>query len=215
MDRPQNILKTRCRTPLLPVLLSFASAGLSLPNILSLSRILCIPFIAYCIIHFHEYNNYRYIGLFIMVYAGLSDSLDGYVARKRDETSILGVYLDSIADKLLLITISILLSCDNLWPEVRFPNWYPILVLINEFIVTAGALTITYLTGKILRPSIFSKISTGIQICAIIIVLAGSILPMFLTVAMLRTSALFISVSMFYYIYIGLSQERNVVPKTR
>ena len=209
MDRSQNVSKTRFKVSVLPTLLSYASAGISWPNILSLSRILCTPLIAYCIINYNEYNNYRYIGLLIMVYAGLTDFLDGYLARKRDEISILGVYLDSIADKLLLITISILLSCDSLWPELRFPNWYPILVLLNEFIVTAGALTITFVTGKILKTSIISKISTVLQICTIVGVLAGSLIPIPLTVTTMGVSAFFILVSMVYYVYIWAKGSRQ------
>lgn len=199
-----NLPKIKCRSLVSPARL--ITSNMSLPNILSLSRIFCVPVIAFCVIHFHAYNNYRYVALFTMFGAGLSDLLDGYFARKRNETSRLGIYLDSIADKLLLIPVFILLSCDNLWPEPRFPDWLPAIVVAKEIVVTTGSIGITFYTGKTLRPTILGKVSTDLQICAIIAVFLGNHIPLNIISTFLWLAVIFTSVSMVHYIYIGLNQ---------
>lgn len=199
-----NFSKTKGRSFIVPA--RVITANMSLPNILSLSRIFCIPLIAFCVFHFHEYNNYRYIALFTMICAGLSDLLDGYLARKRNEITRLGIYLDSIADKLLLISAFILLSCDNLWPEPRLPNWLPVIVVTKEIVVTIGALCITYFTGKTLSPSIWGKISTNFQIGVTIVVFLGNHIPLNIIITFFWLAAIFTCVSMVHYIYIGLNQ---------
>ncbi|MGR3179425.1 MAG: CDP-alcohol phosphatidyltransferase family protein [Candidatus Anammoxibacter sp.] len=179
--------------------------NMSLPNILSLSRIFCVPLIAFCVIRFNEYNNYRYVALFTMFCAGVSDLLDGYFARKRNETTRLGIYLDAIADKLLIISVFILLSLNNLWPEPRFPVWLLIIVIAKEVVITIGALGITCSTGKTLKPTIFGKISTAMQVCAIVIVLLGNIIPVEIVITSFWLVAVFTCVCIAHYIYFGLN----------
>ncbi|MGR3219664.1 MAG: CDP-alcohol phosphatidyltransferase family protein [Candidatus Anammoxibacter sp.] len=185
--------------------LRLVTDNMSLPNILSLSRIFCVPLIAFCVIHFNEYNNYRYVALFTIICAGMSDLLDGYFARKRNETTRMGIYLDAIADKLLLISVFILFSLDNLWPEPRFPTWLLLIVIAKEIVVTVGALGITFLTGKTLKPSIFGKISTAAQICVIVIVLLGNIIPVEIVVTSFRLVGISTCISILHYIYFGLN----------
>ena len=186
--------------------LRLVTNNMSLPNILSLSRIFCVPLIAFCVIRFNEYNNYRYVALFTVFCAGVSDLLDGYFARKRNETTRMGIYLDSIADKLLIISVFILLSLDNLWPEPRFPAWLLIIVIAKEIVITVGALCITCSTGKTLKPSIFGKISTAMQMCVIVIVLLGNIIPLEIVITSFWMVAVFTCVSIAYYIYFVLNK---------
>lgn len=181
------------------------TASMSLPNILSLSRIFCVPIIVFCIIRFNEYNNCRYIAIFTMLVAGLSDFLDGYLARKRNEITKLGAYLDSIADKLLLTSAFILLACDNFWPEPRIPNWLSILVVAKQGIVTIGVLFITFYTGTTLKPSILGKISTDLQIGAITVVFFGSHIPVNIITTIFWIVAFFATISLVHYLYIGVS----------
>ena len=184
------------------------TVNMSLPNILSLSRVFSVPLIAFCIIRFNEYNNYRYVALFTVFCAGVTDLLDGYFARKSNKITRVGVYIDSIADKLLLISVFTLLSLDTLWPEPRFPIWLTIVVIAKEIIITIGALCLTYSTGKMLMPSIFGKISTATQICAIIIVLLGNIIPVEIVITSFWLAAISTCVSIAHYIYLG---QNNVL----
>ena len=185
--------------------LRLVTDNLSLPNILSLFRIFCVPLIAFCVIRYHAYNHYRYVALFTVFCAGVSDLLDGYFARKRNEITRMGIYLDSIADKLLIISVFILLSLDSLWPEPRFPVWLLIIVVAKEVVITVGALGITCSTGKTLKPSIFGKISTTMQICVIVIVLLGNIIPVEIVITSFWLVAISTCISIAHYIYFGLN----------
>src|SRR3972149_586895 len=95
---------------------------LTLSNKISLSRIFCIPPLVFCITQVQHNNHYRYICLFIMLIIGLSDALDGYVARKRNEMTNLGRYLDPFADKLVLVISCIILSSDRISMVPTFRN---------------------------------------------------------------------------------------------
>ena len=181
------------------------TASMSLPNILSLSRIFCVPIIVFCIIRFNEYNNCRYIAIFMMLVAGLSDLLDGYLARKRNEITKLGTFLDSIADKLLLTSAFVLLACDNFWPEPRIPNWLSILVVTRQVIITIGALFIIFYTGTTLKPNILGKISTDLQIGSITLVFFGSYIPINIITTIFWIVAFFVTISLIQYLYIGVS----------
>ena len=104
---------------------------LTLSNKISLSRICCIPPLVFCITQVQHNNHYRYICLFIMLIIGLSDVLDGYVARKRNEITKLGNYLDPFADKLVLVISCIILSSDRIWPDQDFPIGFQRLLFLE------------------------------------------------------------------------------------
>jgi len=95
---------------------------LTLSNKISLGRIFCIPPLVFCITQVQHNDHYRYACLFIVFIIGLTDVLDGYLARKRNEMTSLGRYLDPFADKLVLVISCIILSSDRIWPEPRFPQ---------------------------------------------------------------------------------------------
>ena len=132
------------------------------PNQLTLLRLIFIPFIIINIVD----NNYRW-ALILLVIAGLSDGLDGLLARTLHQQTKLGQYLDPIADKLLLSTLFLVLSILHLIP------WkYTVLVFSRDLIILLTC-AVLYATTSIreFRPSIFGKINTGAQVVTIFFVL--------------------------------------------
>jgi CDP-diacylglycerol--glycerol-3-phosphate 3-phosphatidyltransferase len=108
----------------------------------------------------------RYAAIAIFVVAAASDGLDGYIARRYNQRSKLGVILDPIADKGLLLTGIITLSVSN-W-GYEFPAWFPVLVIARDVIVVAGALTLHLLNGHVrVRPRWTGKTATALQMIAL------------------------------------------------
>jgi cardiolipin synthase (CMP-forming) len=141
---------------------------LTAPNQLTLLRLIFIPFIVINIVD----NNYHW-ALFLLVIAGLSDALDGVLARKLHQQTRLGQYLDPIADKLLLSTLFLVLSIIH-----RIPWKYTVLVFSRDLCILLTA-AVLYATTTIrdFRPSIFGKINTGAQVVTIFFVLLFQMNP--------------------------------------
>ena len=114
----------------------------------------------------------RLAAIVIFLLAAVSDGLDGYVARRYNQRSSLGVILDPIADKGLLLSGIITLSISN-WSEIdpeygRFPAWFPVLVITRDAVILVGAVVLHLLNGKVLvKPSWTGKVATVCQMCAI------------------------------------------------
>src|SRR5512138_1980964 len=97
----------------------------TLPNRLSLIRILFIPIILVCM----EYG-FPFSAFILFIIAGITDGLDGYIARRLSMSSKLGLYLDPIADKLLVSSVLITLTYENL-----VPLWMTIILVCREFLI--------------------------------------------------------------------------------
>ncbi len=178
----------------------------TLSNKISLSRILFIPPLVFCIMQVQHHNHYRYICLFIMLIIGLSDLLDGYVARKRNEITKLGKYLDPVADKLVLVISCIILSSD-LWPEPRFPNWIPAIIVCRDLILIFGTVALILVTGKLYcQPTLLGKAATCFQIIAVISVLIGNLVPLPALITIWWTTVVFTFASGLWYMYRGVKQ---------
>ena len=103
----------------------------------------------------------------IFIIASITDKLDGYIARSRNQITTFGKFLDPIADKILVLTAMIMLvQSDN-----RLPACIPIIVLFREFIVSGYRLIAVEKGGKVIAASIFGKIKTVTQMLALIIAL--------------------------------------------
>jgi cardiolipin synthase len=139
----------------------------SAPNQLTLLRLFFAPFIAICVLD----RNYL-TALILVVFAGLSDWLDGMLARRLHQQTRLGEYLDPIVDKLLLSTLFIVLSFRTVIP------WrYTVVVLSRDLCILVVA-TLLYLLGlRDFRPGILGKISTLCQIAAVVAVLLEKVRP--------------------------------------
>jgi cardiolipin synthase len=107
-------------------------------------------------------------GLVILIITGLSDGIDGLIARLFNQKSKLGAYLDPLADKIILISAFVALSIRGL-----LPSWLTVMVISRDIMILMGVF-ILFLNGmKIdIRPSISSKITTCLQFLTVILVLA-------------------------------------------
>ena len=148
---------------------------LTLPNLISFARICFIPPFVICLIQVQHHNFYRYIALGVLLVIGLSDVLDGYLARKRGEVTTFGKYLDPAADKLLLLIACFLLSSDKLWSGPIFPVWVLTVIVSREVLFSFGMLAVFVTIKRKIKwqPDKLGKLTTFLQITAIIAVLLG------------------------------------------
>ncbi len=100
----------------------------------------------------------------IFIIASITDKLDGSIARKRNEITTFGKFLDPIADKILVLAAMIMLV-----EEGRLPAWIPIIILFREFLVSGYRLIAVEKGGKVIAASIWGKIKTVTQMIAIIL----------------------------------------------
>jgi cardiolipin synthase len=142
----------------MPFLSQFRAA----PNLLTLMRLFIIPFLVIEILDGHYGTAFA---LFIL--AGISDALDGLLARWLSQRTTLGQYLDPIADKLLLSTLFLVLTHVGL-----MPRYVTVLVFSRDLGILLIA-TLLFATGTLrdFRPSLFGKLNTLVQIMALIAVL--------------------------------------------
>lgn len=132
------------------------------PNQLTLLRLLFIPFVVIAIVDGH----YR-AGLVLFIIAGISDGLDGLLARLLKQQTALGQYLDPIADKLLLSTLFLVLAFEH-----RIPRYVTVLVFSRDIgILVVSTLLYTTNTLRDLRPSIWGKANTAVQVGTVLAVL--------------------------------------------
>ena len=146
---------------------------MTLANQITLVRILLIPvFVAFAVYYSASGRNgapeewLRWCAVAAFVIAAASDGLDGWIARRFNQRSALGVVLDPIADKGLLLTAIITLSLYP-WP-VSLPLWFPILVIARDVVILVGCGLLKFFTGDVeVRPSILGKIATALQMAAV------------------------------------------------
>jgi cardiolipin synthase (CMP-forming) len=135
---------------------------LTAPNQLTLLRMIFVPFAVIQLVDGH----YGW-ALVIFLVAGFSDGLDGLLARTLHQQTLLGQYLDPIADKLLLSTMFLVLSILH-----RIPWKYTVLVFSRDISILAASAVLFAIAGlRDFRPGIFGKANTFSQICAVFFVL--------------------------------------------
>jgi len=135
----------------------------TLPNRLSIIRILFVPLIIIFISTEEEELIFAACLLFII--AGITDGLDGYIARKMSMKTKLGLYLDPIADKLLVTSVLITLSYYRL-----VPLWITLILVAREFLIN-GLRSFYATEGITIYPSFSGKLKTALQIVGIICIL--------------------------------------------
>jgi cardiolipin synthase len=120
------------------------------------------------------------LGVFVL--AGVSDGIDGFLARRFSQESELGTIIDPIADKLLMTTAFIILSIPNVLPPVRHlpvPFWVTITVIGRDVLILMVAAAINVITGfRGFRPSLLGKLSTLVQVLAVSLVLLSAVMGM-------------------------------------
>lgn len=169
---------------------------LNLPNTLTILRILLIPVFVTAII----YGRYDY-ALYIFVIAALTDSLDGLIARLKNQKTTLGTFLDPLADKFLLVTSFILFATYGL-----IPKWLTITIISRDIIILMGwlILYIVFHTTKV-EPTILGKSAIASQLILISYVLFNINFPVWPSVHdyLIWITAAFTITSCLGYIYRG------------
>lgn len=136
---------------------------LNLPNLITIARILLVPVMVWAIAS-HEMR----IAFVLFLAAGLSDAVDGFLAKRFNMASELGAYLDPIADKVLIVSIYIALGVTE-----AIPRWLVILVVSRDILIVGG-ITLPWILGNpiTVRPLLVSKLNTAAQILLAGLVLA-------------------------------------------
>jgi CDP-diacylglycerol--glycerol-3-phosphate 3-phosphatidyltransferase len=186
-------------------------------NKITLVRIAMIPvFVALAIYYGESVRRgepqewQRFAAIIIFLLAAASDGLDGYVARHYNQRSQLGVILDPIADKGLLLSGIITLSITN-WSQSdpdygKFPVWFPVLVIARDAVILVGAAILHYFIGNKMRvkPSWTGKVATVCQMCAIAwVMLQLRFLPLWFVVSV---AGIFTLISGVIYVVGGVRQ---------
>lgn len=136
---------------------------LTLPNLITVARILLIPVVAFLLLD-HDYATA--CGVFVA--AAVGDWLDGFLARRLNQMSQLGAVLDPIADKMTMMIVAILLAAQGL-----LPIWLAVVILLRDAIIVAGAVAYRFVVGYIeMAPTRLSKANTFLEFGVLALVMA-------------------------------------------
>jgi cardiolipin synthase (CMP-forming) len=138
--------------------------GLSLPNLITIGRILSVPVMVWAIA-----SGEMLIAFGLFVVAGLSDAIDGFLAKRFGMRSELGAYLDPLADKALIVSIYLTLGISGAVPHSL------VILVVSRDIMIVGAVMLSWLVDKpiAVRPLLVSKLNTVVQIAFAGLVLAS------------------------------------------
>ena len=171
---------------------------LTLPNFITLFRMAIAPFFVLAV----NDNDFR-LALWIFIIAGSTDAIDGWLARRLNSESVIGAYLDPIADKLLLTVAYVALTIPQ-GQAVMIPLWLAILALFRDFLIMLVAL-ILYVVDGIQRfpPSVLGKATTFMHVATVGLVLLANLIPIpeVVLAVCFYTSFGLVIVSGFNYLY--------------
>jgi len=137
----------------------------NIPNILTAIRLILVPF--FFIIFFSNHPNAHLFALIIFIIAGITDFLDGAIARKYQLITPFGTVFDPLADKLMLLT-----ALTSLYVDQTIPLWVLIIMLIKELFMICTGIYLFLRKEKMIIPSnIFGKLATGVFSLAIVLLL--------------------------------------------
>lgn len=193
---------------------------LTLATRITIARIIGIPVFILVLIYFkmslaagEPIDWYRQLALGLFVVIAVTDALDGYLARSRDEETRLGAILDPLADKALLLSGIILLTRPTLVAlSPQFPVWFTLLVISRDVVLLSGSFVVNWMTGHLeVHPRITGKLATFFQMAAII----GALIPLPVTVFywLVGPAAFFTLVSGLQYSVDGARQLERAAPK--
>ena len=181
---------------------------LNLPNFVTLIRIVAIPFFLVLL------SSRLYLdALIVFIVGGLTDALDGFVARMTNQKTSLGAHLDPVADKLLLISSFIMLGLIE-----AIPPWVVVLVVSRDIIIMVGYGLIYFLVEErlVIRPSLIGKLSTVFQLVTVGVVLLflhdSQLVITWLDDLLIYITAAATVISGFQYLYRGLVWLQNRAP---
>jgi len=149
---------------------------MNLANRLTVLRVLLVPvFVTSLLYYSPERPFFHTIGVVTFILACVTDAADGYIARRLDQITVLGSYLDPIADKLLLLSGFLCLSfMSNLPASIQIPAWVTISVVARDMIILIGSTMIFLTTGGFkAEPLFIGKVTTFFQMLTLFISLMG------------------------------------------
>jgi cardiolipin synthase (CMP-forming) len=158
---------------------------MNIANIITVARLLSVPVVLYCLLH-----GDMQLAFYVFLFAGLSDAVDGVIARRFDLQTELGAFMDPIADKLLMVSVFVMLAWLGL-----IPDWIVFLAVTRDALIV-GAILVASLIGNPIRvaPLMVSKVNTAAQILLIVTVLSdqafGLGLNSFVTILLYLTALL-------------------------
>jgi cardiolipin synthase len=137
----------------------------TIPNLITIGRLFLVPLTIWLII-----SNEHLLAFWAFIIAGVSDGVDGFIARNFDQRSDLGAYLDPIADKALLVSIYVTFAVTGV-----LPVWLAILVVSRDLLIVGGVVLSWMVDQPVaMRPRAISKLNTVFQIVLAAVVLADT-----------------------------------------
>jgi len=141
---------------------------MNIPNLLTLARILLVPITVIFLMQGAFAK-----ALILLVVSGITDALDGFFARILNQQTVLGSYLDPIADKALFASCFVTLSIKGI-----IPGWFTVIVISRDFIILVGIAILSIMSIPYeIRPSFIGKLTTTLQLSTLVFFLVSRILP--------------------------------------
>ncbi len=178
--------------------------NINIPNAITFIRILLVPVFVFCII-----KNMYFESLIVFTFASISDGLDGLIARRFQQQTVLGAYIDPFADKLLVISAFIALSIVDV-----IPVWLSVIVISRDITIVTGYFFLTVKNiSFLIIPSFIGKWTTFFQLFSVFLSLFIKEMDLvskndFLIVLFLIT-AFFSIFSGLHYVFTGINILRN------
>lgn len=176
-----------------------------IPNIISIFRILLVGPVVYGLL-----NQQYELAWWLFVIAGISDGVDGYLARRFNWQTELGATLDPIGDKLLMVFSYLTLG----W-LAQLPIWLVVLVILRDVVIVLGTVFYRRLTGdKAIEPLYISKVNTVFQILLVVVVvysLAFQVLPAWLSMSLIYVVAITTVTSGVGYVYVWTRRAHKTI----
>jgi cardiolipin synthase len=172
--------------------------NLTAANQLTILRMVLIP--AFVILLLYGYRGWA-LAMFLI--AGLTDLFDGLIARLTRQKTTLGAWLDPMADKLLLVTMFVMLTLPDIGSANRLPLWFTVLVISRDVAIVLTVAVVNLAVGpRTFRPSIFGKIATATYVLTGVIALYFNYLsrPSGIVTAFVYASLAITLVSGFHYL---------------
>jgi cardiolipin synthase len=135
---------------------------LTLPNLITVARLCAVPLAVWLVMEARLAQAFV-----VFVAAGASDAVDGWIARHGGSRSMLGSVLDPIADKVLLVSMYVVLAATQV-----LPSWIAILVVFRDVLIVGGVLLLSFMGASLkIRPIMISKVNTAAQLLLVAAVL--------------------------------------------
>ncbi len=178
---------------------------MNIPNLISLFRLLLVP--VFALVFFSGREDSMLLSAAVFVISGVSDMLDGYIARKYQQVTDIGKILDPAADKLMQTAVILCLCLKGI-----VPFWAFIIFLLKELLMFAGGAAALKKYDFVVHSNWYGKLATGIFYAVMIVILVVHDLNEVLKIALLAVaiaSTLFASIMYFFRVFLVLVKNRK------